>query len=648
MPELEPVGSIDDITNRWPGIADHDLEQGAAFVEYCVSPHGNVVRDFLHDSDDPRAELLWELARSALWRLDSPEDQTRERFLSIAARTFYSEDESEAVEAIQSGDPEKAEARVQRFLARWPMQLEVSYQESPLFPHGREIHIPVDLKNGEKIKAPERSKYVVDCYGGKETVRDQIIEYIKRPRDLDTTAYNAAIRSLAENFVRIDQEQYTTLRQTYGTKAANLFVFAEALDGLRTAATEKYDIPDIKVPKFTAAPTMLHRMYKTGDPRYENYLEQIRQQAIAVSSTEFDPELYRPLVAVRSSAVLSEDGENASGAGVYASTAADPRNPQAFRQAVEEVFTSLESKQAKAYLANKGIENEEMGLVIQDYLEALQGFRSDYAYGYIASSDPYGRFIPLSSNHGELVYDKNAVESVFMTGVPFSRGQPTLHYVPDHSEDIANFTRHGAAAAHAALFGEKMFGKQVELEFVFNDSFTANIVQVRPQPSSQKPKMEVEFPIDTEPLFECKAIGVGDVVVTIRDDLDYEPDEIKINWVDTENRQGDSLAYRPTDAVFVIGHNDGYSGHIQMLAKERGQICLYPEAQTRLPWEIEQLVVTDPRKHRVRKLRIIADGYRGAIYSVAENPVLSQERETLLERLASDLAALVFEKSRIE
>ena len=500
----------------------------------------------------------------------------------------------------------------------------------------------LNLQFKQKIDVPLGVEYVVDCRGKDAELDDEIVEFVNRSQKEDNVVDNEGIRTLAEHAMVFDSEVYEEYRREYGTKAANLFVFAGAMDTFRKTAGEEYHVADVTVPEFTAASVKLHEFYKAGDPEYEVLLEEVRQRAVTVTDDVYDPELFRPLVAIRSSAVLSEDGENASGAGIYSSVAVDPRDPIAFKRGVETVFESLSSEEAKAYLANLGIENERMGLLIQQYIDGIRrNHRDECAYGYAQSSDPFKRFITLSSETGELLFDRKAVEEQFMVAPPGGNKQPTFHYIPEHDSKIRGFSYQGAQVANAALFAEKLFGKHVELEFAFDSSRTAYVVQVRPLPRQEKPP-QVEFPSDAEPILVCRAIGVGDITVAVRDDQNYDNDEYRFDVVDNEDMTGRSASLRHKKAVFVIGYNDGHSGHIQMLARERGQICLYPEAQTGVGSDVQNNLAPRHSGNRVRRFRVVSDGYRGAIYPIDE------ERAKLLKDLATSIARYATTKATVD
>lgn len=632
--ELETFKSVNAITDRWPGVVEHDIEQSADFVDYFLRA-GDEAYDLITELEGTHAELIDSLARDVSFNLHHGTEYTREELIGAVTEAIFSFEQGEVIDTILSGDDEQAKSDVERLLAKWPTEIAIRYSPSPLVPDGRSKYVPIKMVLGQRVDKPSKTDIVVDCGGEKRKLSDEIVNYVDKPPKKDELANAERIRSLAESVLDLDESYYEELRNTYGTKAAELFIFAEAVAKLRVASNGDRDIAEFTVPKFTAAPAALYKMYRSGDPRYEAYLEEIRQQAIGVTGGKYDPELYRPLVAVRSSAVFSEDGENASGAGIYDSVAVDPRDPTEFKKAVESVFDSLESTKAKAYLKDKGIDDELMGLLIQEYVEEIsQGYKGEIAYGYIQSSDPQGRLIALSSETGEIVFDRQAVEQRFMSFPPFGREQPTFHYVPDHTTDIAGFAHEGALLANAALFAEKLFGKQVELEFAMDGSNNAFVLQVRPLPR-QEISEEVVFPNDIEPILECRAIGVGDIVVTLRDNDAYEEGEQIIDWIDYEKYWGEKTYRLPTNAVFIIGHNDGYSGHVQMLARERGQICLYPDAKTSLPSKIEQELSTDYNLNRIRKFRVVSDGYRGAIYPVLEG------RSELLYRLASGISQII-------
>lgn len=616
-------------------IFEYTVEQVADFVEWYLANEGKNIYDILQGFEGPKSEILLMLADSASWSLKHLSERTRNDILLAASEAIFVHDEYQVLDALQSGDKDLAETSVRELFGKWPAQLAISYSPSPLFPDGRQEYLPLDLSDGKKPDVPLRTEYVVDCHGQKVEINKDIAEYVDRHRDREPIEVEVReMQLLAESFLSFDEHEYKRLREAYGTKAATLFIFDRAITAFHSAVENIHDVANFKVPKFTAASVELHKMFKNGDERYEDHLEEVRQQAISVTNDRYDPELYRPLVVIRSSAVLSEDGINASGAGIYASVPADPRDPVSFRQATETVFDSIDTDKARAYLKEKGIENEHMGLLIQRYIEDTKDYNETCAYGNVQSSDPFDRFISLSSKTGELLFDRAATEARFMIKPPYGLKQPTLHYNPDHTSLISYFSRKGAELANAALFAEKLFGRQVELEFALDDSNTAYIVQVRPLPNQEKPEV-IKFPSDIEPFVECRAIGVGDVIVTVRDNGKYTGDEMTFDWVDNEQQTGDTLKARDEKTVFVIDYNDGESGHIQMLARERGQICLYPNALAVLPPGLSNELEADPQQNRVRTFRVVSDGYRGAIYPFDE------ERNKLLQSMADGIARYI-------
>lgn len=637
MDEFLQMRSVSDITDRWPAMAEHDIEQSAKFVEWLFSIGIDGIQDFLEVLEDSESALLSSLARAASWHLVNQGERTHEESLQIAYETIFDHDQHCVVDAIRSGDQELANNSVRELLAKWPAQLAISYSPSPLFPQGRHIRVPLDLSDGKRPNVPARTRYVVDCHGQEEEIKKDIVEYITRYRE-PTQQEVEEMQSLAESLLRYDETEYERLRQAYGTKAATLFVLVEAISNFRSAVGNEFDTASFEVPKFTAAPIELYRMYKNGDSKYEELLEQIRQQAIAITDDQYDPDLYRPLVAVRSSAVSSEDGDKASGAGIYASAPADPRDPESFRQAVETVFDSLDSENAQAYLQEKGIENESMGLLIQRYVEDTKDDRQTCIYGFIHSSDPFGRFIALSSELGELLFDRAVSEERFMLAPPYGRKQPTFHYNPDHDSAISDFSHGGARLANAALFAEKLLGKKVELEFAIDSNNKAYVLQVRPLPNQERPEA-VKFPSDVEPIVECRAVGVGDVIVTVRDNGEYTDGERVFDLVDNESHTGNTLALRDKRAVLVIGYNEANSGHLQMLARDRNQICLYPSPLTSLPSGVLSELEADPRQTRVRRFRVIADGHRGVIIPFDER------RNEALVSIANALSTYMIARS---
>ncbi len=189
-----------------------------------------------------------------------------------------------------------------------------------------------------------------------------------------------------------DKERFNQLRLQFGAKAANLMILSEYVDDLnRLRKVNPYDGVEIAVPEFQTVPVSYYRDWKVGklmDEELLHYFEWVNGLVDDNSrySDEPDPAPY----IVRSSAVFSEDGESVTGAGIYESVKLEGGSTfQDFRDAVSRVYTSTNSPRALEYRSQHGIDEEEMGIVIQKYVVPSHNHLNNQSdEGYINSRLP--------------------------------------------------------------------------------------------------------------------------------------------------------------------------------------------------------------------------------------------------------------------
>ena len=426
-------------------------------------------------------------------------------------------------------------------------------------------------------------------------------------------------------------------------------LFAEHLELLKNTVGEKYYQQAIDIPPFIPVDTSLYESWQHNTAMFEKQLAELNAAALKLVTNEgkFDEDGYpiadmRRVVAIRSSAVRSEDGEDMTGAGVYDSVAVDPRDPIAFRQAIEKVFASTNSPRAVQYRKQHGIDGEQMGLVIQQYCDTLSDHWGDKTpIGTVDSQAFHPNLIAVETQHGGLLFDKVKVTKHLLTSIDSAK---ILHTIPDHRIDGigGHSTQHTHSAVHAALLAEQFFGKPVQVEFYGN-----NILQVRPLPrkSLEGIRRQVDFPSHIAPIDWCRATGVGDVTLKLLNEerSNVNDNGVVIFW--NENRftitgvkdghQGEDAL--PREGAVIIVNNDGYSGHAQMLCREKGLICLFPDVgvEMRIDGVLRELRRSGAN---TPMLRIVSDGYKGAVYLV--DPQEHAEKQALLQRIADNLAHL--------
>ncbi len=114
------------------------------------------------------------------------------------------------------------------------------------------------------------------------------------------------------------------------------------------------------------------------------YLDSTKEETFSPSEKLLDKANYfvdkfkgKPVI-VRSSS-LKEDGNN-SFAGIYKSIIIDNITPNNLLSAITEVYQSLKLPKAKTYRAEHGIDDDKMGLIIQEYIYRNQNSQVLYLH----------------------------------------------------------------------------------------------------------------------------------------------------------------------------------------------------------------------------------------------------------------------------
>lgn len=436
------------------------------------------------------------------------------------------------------------------------------------------------------------------------------------------------------------------LAELYGAKAAALLCFEKRFMELLDTIGSGRSVTDMEIPPFTAASTDLYKAWKTDTALFEEMVELVRQDALQLPS-RFRYETDGGLVAIRSSAVWSEDGEYSSGAGVYASVAANPNDAAAFIEGIRAVFASVDSEDAISYRESRGIEYEEMGLVIQRYVEVQGGRthrrdRSCY-WGHANSVGPNQNLVDIHTNEGVLMYDKNSILGGLMLDTPYTgrhgNDNVHIHTHPDHDSPLYGAIRATDPVPHAVVLAEKLFGRPMQVEFV-----NKSIVQVRPLLNVQSGEA-IDFPEDIYHVAVLASVGVGDMTLPYLDrsrdntgkegyivfDEEYE---YSIQGAMAQMRGQRHVGYRafPDRGVVVI-LNPSSSGHIQAICREKGLLCVYPPKNdpNGTDWrELDELIFEQDGRFRTdtprnTQFRFVSDGYTARMYVVNQPDTLARE-----------------------
>lgn len=653
-----PIETVDEIDARWPGALTGDITEITRFVFHAAAHFPSGLYNGLNETYRRGYETLDNLSEAARTLLEAVEPgryrtQGNSSRLTLAQETArmlsYQLDSTATIERLgSSADLDEAVEIARLFISRYPIYKEHNYGRSPLFPEGRSVRIPIEVdEDGLVGKSRWGASVTIETPDGGYDFPDEIADVRKKVFRRKVRDAHAELMSRVEP---IDQTEASSLRNTFGAKAANLMLFERAYNMLKADFPYPGELVGIEIPPFAAVSTDLYRSWKGGDVSFREQLESLREQAQGFA--QGDPEFGKlpGLVAIRSSAVHSEDGDNLSGAGIYESVTADPFDAEAFEDAIVKVFASTDSPEAIAYRKAHGVETEEMGLIIQRYVESERSNNSTH-YGYVNSRANDPRITEYILEEGSLFFDHDKIDSNLLLSAhdedDRSATQQYLHTVPDHRKEVfrevlRGFRGGATEVAHAAVLAERLFGKPVQVEFA-----DANILQVRPIPNYQPRSTEYAFLADREPITWTRAIGFGDLTLKILSAHDDNQDEVGVVIFHSENRFTTGLdnagyAAMPAEGAVIILHNDGHSGHAQMLAQEQGLLCLFPDTGKTLSRLEDMYYARFRGRTSNESLRLITDGFTGAIYESDEDV---ERRQKLLRRIAGNLTSLVEVKS---
>lgn len=619
-----PVESFEDAAQRFPGIDQLDPRAIGKFVFFSA---GNFPEDFykaeLEDEWDhpPRDEWQSEVARLLInvrqWREHAGETTRFELAKKAEEGVVLAKETAELLENLATADPDTGLDSVVSYLDRWGFEFDIDLAPSPMFPEGRRIKRPATTYiNREKKQTwlPHNSQITRSGATRDDThyLNDEIQEYLEKGHSISRvrTRINDALGKMET----VDSEEQRKLREKYGAKAANLLAFQEVLNKLYEITGED-GITRIEIPPFVPVDIDMFKAWLGEDSSYEEVLEKARQAAVELTNNSTGG-----LVAVRSSAVYTEDGENHTGAGVYESVVVDPSDPKAFAEGVQAVYQSVTSPDALAYQESCGVEAERMGLLLQAYEEKARE-HNPQTYGFINSRGANPKLIEAHTSEGILLFDKDRLLEDLLLERMWSDEGKYLHLTPDHSRDLRMVPHQIMEAVHATVLAELVFQSPVQIEYVAGNK----VVQVRPLPSKafETNETSIVFPENLQEVGRTKALGVGDL--TLKELNTHDNNEENEGFVVFGTEYGftnsfirthaGSRALPEKGAVIILSHSD--SGHIQTLCQERGLLCFYPSSKNDdlegLERYIDEYTVRGYDKPS-QKLRFVADGYDGRIY----------------------------------
>lgn len=404
-----------------------------------------------------------------------------------------------------------------------------------------------------------------------------------------------------------DKAEFNKLRLIYGAKAANLIILQGVIEDINNLYDE--DDPKLRIPEFQEVPASLYVEWKSGmsiDKKLLSYYKKVQ----AFNQTD-----YTAGVIVRSSAVHSEDGERVTGAGIYESVPIlyDDLNFNKFKSAVIEVYKSTDSEKAKAYRREYGIKDEQMGIILQNYLLGDNE-------GYLNTQMPGVTGLTEISTRKSRNFVKHKELDFYLASFIYAEGFKEAHHFPPDSEKVVPQAL--LALAQRASILERLWGNNIQLEFVTSDDAFGrakyiNLVQIRDIPAFQKTESKkIVFP-KTKPLHMDASIGIGDMKLNILSTHDNNSDKTGL-VVLAENEKwsifGDDRVL-PGKGAVIIQSSWGANGHIQTLCAEKGLVCVFPGDLSGSDYQGEKPRIRHYKKFIDEKqVRVVSNGLEARVY----------------------------------
>lgn len=619
---MKPDGSFEsyaEIAGRFPGIEEEDpsaITKFAFHVSAHIAPESPIELDTEEPCQGWHHSVGSVLRELRFWKEGGTETEGRiEVVQRIKEQVILDKGLNMLRDGLESADSSEGYRLVNDFVEAGGYQIRMTAAPSPLFPEGRVIRTSLkargDSEEGEESFNMPAGSDLTDGKGN--TLPPDIAEYIETGHRDKQEAERISLA--IERLEPVSSKEFEEIRSTYGAKAAGLICFEKRVNILNKNLGKDSSAHLLEIPSFIPVSKNLYEAWLSESPDYEDKLEEIRLRVLG-----FEDDIHGDsagLVAVRSSAVKSEDGDKHTGAGVYKSVAVDPKDQQAFRRAVEEVYASARNKLALSYQESIGVTDELMGLVIQRYQETIMDSGHDNLfYGQANSTGTNPNLVEIHIPEGSLLYDKHAILQQHMSLDRRSGfSSELLHSHPDHNNTkLRESVYRTAAIPHAVVLAEKLFGKPVQVEFADHA-----IVQVRPLHVARGEK--VVFP-DDEAIGNFAATGLGDMELELLDERSDNLDKKGFVVFHTEymftvgNYHSGYKAFPKEGAVIII--EPSVSGHIQAMCREKGLLCFYPKRGENMDefseniWGDNQEYENEPTENI--KLRFVADGYEGRIY----------------------------------
>ena len=380
--------------------------------------------------------------------------------------------------------------------------------------------------------------------------------------------------NLHDTLHRVDHHRIREETLIYGAKTANLREMERALPSLQQIL--KRSKTRILIPRFEGIPASVYDVWKEGQD-----IDNLLQPFYAWSR---EKEIF-----VRSSAVFSEDNDNATGAGIYHSERLPAHASFAeFKAAVIRVYESVDIEQAVRYQREVGVAQEKMGVTLQDAIDEFQrgdeylNDRYERGSGYLNSSRAYApNLMDVVTTDGiRPIFVKEKVQECFVNDKGGLVGD-LFYYELDKTRLWSGATM--SLHKHAVFLGyilEKAYGTPVQCEFVSNGN-AIHLVQTRILPSPYRSFAHVIFP-EEDALLIRNATGVLDEELDILPH--HESNQQKKGIVIFEksyfvsNKEFGNF-FPKEGAVMIVAPSSHDQGHIETLCIERGLVCIFQSSK---------------------------------------------------------------------
>lgn len=426
------------------------------------------------------------------------------------------------------------------------------------------------------------------------------------------------------------------LHEKYGAKAANLMQLDKVLDKLHES--DVGIAKELKVPRFMAVGVDTYdswRQDQSIDEQVSEILEWLSKNPDA-------------RYAVRSSSVHSEDGEH-TGAGIYESVLLPEKpTPAQIIETMEKVYKSVDSTTALAYRNKIGVDEEKMGLVIQEVgvdnlgdcrigtINTVMNGVSELAdYSIEEGVHPLSAEENSNSRRRTLPLNRTGMLQEFGLDTYWRYPDaPRFHVPPDTN---VHFPYESWLATQASILAEKIAGRPIQVEFAFDgEEEGLSIVQSRPLPQELLKNQEfIGFPAREDVLYKGRSVGVlNGVEALVTDNFGRMSREIEEAEEKDENLSvvfsvKSSHASGGVANIYIdrlSEMNEQQRKKIIVLVKERpsaDDYSGYGHLETLFAEMGISLICHDPRSGgRIgpqdgQKVTVYSNGYEGKIYPVS-------------------------------